>query len=220
MSEVTYSGFRTGFPFLVPEAGDVAVGAGTPYPVGLTLPQAMLCYWQVKSWKVVFTGIKFQYGADYSEVKNGHEVIVGTSIAREIELVTGTNVSAFGGYVDGMAQGTIEAGSIGVPLHDFSAGLTISLPSKPAYYKEADGKYYFSLVLDVHVEPWWPYVASVVDGSGLGGGKINFLGEEYPAKVQHGIVAPTIPSTPTITITPHKYWTYGGIYDEDSGARI
>ena len=41
------------FPFCIYEGGGYDVGAGTPYPIGMSLEEAMFFYWKVKSFNLV-----------------------------------------------------------------------------------------------------------------------------------------------------------------------
>lgn len=228
MGSVNYKGYRTGFPFLIPERAqdglpvsvwggttfssgpskssdeqiDV-VGPGTMHPVGLTFAEAMEHFWRVKSYKCTVAGDGVDAGVYTADLIEQPWDALFTSITREIHLVTAKN-STFRFYSDIGFIGGVRIGG-------------------KFYFIRNSKTYYPEISIQLPDSRLFGAAWSSVKNEGVTGpvGSGSFCGESFPVYPQFDYSTWDPPlTTPTITITPHKYWTYGGLYDEDTGALV
>lgn len=218
MSQVIYKGFRAGFPFLIPEkaqdglpveiwdgatyqAGpsksdtdqiDV-VGSGTQYPVGLTFVEAIKHFWRVKSYKCTVAGDGVDAGDHAATLLALPTDVNYTSITKEHHLVVAKNDS-FRFYAE---VGFISSVRIGGSF----------------YLRSEENLYYpkFSIYLNDSrlFSDGWSTVKPEGFISPAGSG--SFCGKSFPIYPGFDYSDSDPPlAPPSITITPDKYWTYGG----------
>lgn len=236
MSRVAYPGFRSGFPFVwknfaglpSPPASmfDPCPGDLNPtsFPVESTLADASKWFWRVKEWKV-------EWDDELGGVSGGGEAVygwrkktVGGHEYNEAGLVT---------FPNGWELYTVSSSTYGSPstgplgfwvLPGNACGTGDGSLTYPAGVKVSDSAYRLGMTLVISDATSHPLSSIQVSGdnalqvratatvAGFSVPLYNTLGsyEYFSTSYDHG----------TYTVTPHKYWSYDGLYDETTGALL
>lgn len=220
MSRVTYSGFRNGFPFALPAYAGIPdpwdYENKTWFPVSMPIHDASKMFWRVRKWSLEAEW-KDTYG---STTRSQSTILVQSSsnnpayaltneaqlirwnglFAAESQSISGTTPSlAARMEITGTsaARGTRDGSGVRLGFGvSIQAGIG-NVPLSSSQYDQGFGTPYLQTNIACTVMGYSVDIYHLDDYDYLSGGY-----------------------TGTITITPHKYWTYDGLYDEDTGEPV
>lgn len=214
MSQVNWLGLRTGFPFIIQDAGTTTVGSGTYYPVGLTWTEFMRFWWRLK--KVTFNGsTDLTVTGPPPRTFSGtladdptDDAVINTSPAgaatRESQLILGDSQArtALAGTMDegdGVTHGFPGFYNVGPNI---AAGMLLAFIKK-------DGLIYPPMFLAMS--------SNLNDtgtiGTGAGTGTCTVLGKTFTLYDSYSAGT----ASDSMTVDHEEDWVYDGLYDIATG---
>ena len=190
-------------------------------------------YWRVKQWHATGTGI-VSYG-NYTNPA-GHLYTAGTPIpigfflsgtaVKETDLLTGNEYLGYLYMPSGAGSGT-DDGTGNDPYDDtlninlFGGGVSLGGPqyifTEPSFAAMTDGtNFYPKFTAQLDAQGW--FSPDVNFGFIHGDWTISYDAATHTFTV--GATFAEIWGPLNLTISPSQYWSYGGLYDPATGARI
>lgn len=219
MSNVDWLGLRIGFPFVAKPALTTPVGAGTAYPLGFTRLKLIRLYWRLREVKINGSfSVSYMDGtntvtdtASFTDAgADGDAPLLLATL--ESQLCLGTLQSFTATASDG-THTTVDADG-----HTTTTEIPISFRYDINFFDTKTKLDEFGSLL---YYPYFPVgifsAGSLSSGSATLSGSVTFLDfGEIPLYVATGGLS----AATDFTITGTKYWTYNGLYNETTGARL
>lgn len=220
------------------------IGPGTHWPVGLTLAELADLVWRTRYWTVDYSSLQTNRymlgdsGGEYSgrltnfAAATPPHIVIGPAFAKAEAMLLSRGGQSWIpaeelGYADPYVSVPVQLQEGGTPL---DTSLT-DFRWVPNWCYKSNGLYYPKIIASFGASAFGAAALFAKIESNDGHRDVEAAVEVvlphrtlpiplYGVYRRIGNATSITEATGTVTVTPHKYWKYGGRYDEDTGEQV